>query len=183
MQNKKIFIIPFDKKDDIKKRCFNKLLWDNEIKKWYINLQYTFGTMYGMNYSENPKSPFYLGNYVQDEILDKYEITYLEVDFKDKDKVKSLGAIWDKYAKKWYIEGILELHPQKDLLQKLIKNDCDTTYLNVDFKDKDQVKSLGAKWNKELKKWYIKGYFDEHPNFHKLKKFHPNPSLFENEDK
>ena len=28
-------------------------------------------------------------------------------------------------------------------------------FLEVSFKDKDRVKNLGAKWDKDLKKWYI----------------------------
>ena len=27
--------------------------------------------------------------------------------------------------------------------------------LNVPYEEKDEAKSLGAKWNPELKKWYI----------------------------
>ena len=37
--------------------------------------------------------------------------------------------------------------------------DCDMEtnapiYLNVDFKDKDEAKKLGAKWDANAKKWY-----------------------------
>lgn len=29
-------------------------------------------------------------------------------------------------------------------------------YLNVSYIEKDKVKALGARWNPELKKWYVK---------------------------
>lgn len=28
-------------------------------------------------------------------------------------------------------------------------------FLNVSYEDKDEVKALGARWNPELKKWYV----------------------------
>lgn len=31
----------------------------------------------------------------------------------------------------------------------------DATYLNVPFSEKDEAKSLGARWDKNVKKWYV----------------------------
>lgn len=31
--------------------------------------------------------------------------------------------------------------------------------LNVPYEEKDEAKSLGAKWNPELKKWYIQNHY------------------------
>ena len=31
----------------------------------------------------------------------------------------------------------------------------DVTYLNVPFSEKDEAKSLGARWDKNVKKWYV----------------------------
>lgn len=38
-----------------------------------------------------------------------------------------------------------------------------TTNLKVPFSEKDQAKSLGAKWNAELKQWYVPQGIDAKP--------------------
>lgn len=38
-----------------------------------------------------------------------------------------------------------------------------TTNLKVPFSEKDQAKSLGAKWNAELKQWYVPQGVDTKP--------------------
>ncbi|MES2580205.1 MAG: DUF5710 domain-containing protein [Pseudomonadota bacterium] len=38
-----------------------------------------------------------------------------------------------------------------------------TTNLKVPFSEKDQAKSLGAKWNAELKQWYVPQGVDAKP--------------------
>lgn len=40
-------------------------------------------------------------------------------------------------------------------------------YLNVPYKEKDEVKSLGAKWNPKVKKWYIDIHPEEYTKFSK----------------
>lgn len=44
--------------------------------------------------------------------------------------------------------------------------------LNVPFSEKDEAKSLGAKWDPILKKWYI----DQKSNYYKYKKWFKNPN-------
>ena len=44
-----------------------------------------------------------------------------------------------------------------------------TTWLNVPFKDKDEVKSKGARWNPKIKKWGFTGN-----KFVSLSKWLPN---------
>lgn len=39
--------------------------------------------------------------------------------------------------------------------------------LNVPYEEKDEAKSLGARWNPELKKWYV----ERKENYHKFKKW------------
>ena len=43
--------------------------------------------------------------------------TELNVSYKDKDKVKALGARWDSARKKWYVENIEDLNPFLNYLQ------------------------------------------------------------------
>lgn len=40
-------------------------------------------------------------------------------------------------------------------------------YLNVPYSQKDTVKSLGAKWNPQIKKWYYEGSVNKFPLFGK----------------
>jgi frataxin-like iron-binding protein CyaY len=40
--------------------------------------------------------------YIDDELLDDYQILYLKVKYDDKDKAKSLGAKFDASRKQWY---------------------------------------------------------------------------------
>lgn len=40
-------------------------------------------------------------------------------------------------------------------------------FLNVPYQEKDEVKKLGAKWNPNIKKWYVDTYFDEYLKFSK----------------
>ena len=37
-------------------------------------------------------------------------------------------------------------------------------YLNVSYEDKDKAKALGARWNPNVKKWYVKDRKD-YPKF------------------
>lgn len=39
--------------------------------------------------------------------------------------------------------------------------------INVPFSEKDEAKSLGAKWNPTLKKWYV----EKRENYHKFSKW------------
>ena len=101
------------------------------------------------------------------------------VPFEQKDRAKSLGAMWDSNNKRWFC---LTSSPYIDTMKKEFrifvsfdKTDTthitDTTYitdmtdksqenkscqilLNVPFSAKENAKALGAKWNKQLKQWY-----------------------------
>lgn len=84
--------------------------------------------------------------------------TYLNVPYDDKDEVKALGAWFDMSKKAWYV-------PKNGDLSKFTKwlpNGKVTTtvktpkkvWLNVPYDDKDEAKKLGARWDKDKKKWY-----------------------------
>ncbi|MFC0983747.1 zincin-like metallopeptidase domain-containing protein [Pasteurella multocida] len=108
---------------------------------------------------------------------------YISVPFKDKEEAKSLGAKWDRQESSWYIPGNLDQSSfskwlVKDTSEESIKsknasvhmNDqLNKTYLAVPYTDKDEAKSLGAKWDKVAKSWYVSG---EVPD--KLKKWLPD---------
>lgn len=92
----------------------------------------------------------------------------LDVPFEDKDAVKSLGARWDKDRKTWYILSTMD----KNTFSKWIPKDGNTKMpasaanakkiaIKVPFDDKDEVKSLGARWDKDHKTWYILSTMDK----------------------
>lgn len=84
--------------------------------------------------------------------------TYLNVPFDDKDEVKKRGGRWDTEAKKWYVEEGAALG---DFAQWVVGatvvpgGDKGVTWLKVPFSDKDDVRALGAKWDKDKKKWFL----------------------------
>lgn len=86
---------------------------------------------------------------------------YINVSFADKDKVKELGAKWDKEMRSWYIpEGAdqsvfsdFETHTPDPNQPRT--NNFTRTYLNVPFADKDKVKKLGAWWDNDKKSWFF----------------------------
>ena len=115
-----------------------------------------------------------------DECAFENEITpqkiYLQVAYKDKEDAKTLGAKWDKDSKQWYIfednENLDELvskfskesnnchqffNEAKETKQtkQEIKQKQEKIYLKVAYKDKDDAKARGARWDSEQKKWYI----------------------------
>ena len=81
---------------------------------------------------------------------------YLIVPFEDKDKVKELGAFFDTDRKAWYVPK----GKDKEIFKKWITDEVPKKvgkkmFLKVPFEDKDEVKRIGAKWDKEKKSWYI----------------------------
>jgi DNA polymerase III epsilon subunit-like protein len=97
---------------------------------------------------------------------------FINVPFQDKDEVKNLGARWDKDKKQWFIpDGIPEAGFSKWLSGTtvapvmpstfvkaspvgMVDSSASKTYLNVPIAEKDEAKALGAKWDKDAKKWY-----------------------------
>lgn len=75
MENKIYLLIPFEKKDELKK--LHKIKWDADLKLWYVP-----------EYNENLKS---------------YTIKEIQVDYEDKDIMKSKykSMRWNKADKFW----------------------------------------------------------------------------------
>ena len=67
------YSIPYDIKDTLK----GSICWDSEKLLWYT---YKY----------------------QKEIIDQYQLIYLNVPFHNKDEAKDLGAIWHSEKKRWY---------------------------------------------------------------------------------
>ena len=82
--------------------------------------------------------------------------TYLSVPFDDKDEAKALGARFDGTKKCWYVPAGKDLAPFNKWMtgNKAVKS-VKKIYLNVPFDNKDEAKSLGARWDNDKKQWYI----------------------------
>jgi hypothetical protein len=105
----------------------------------------------------------------------------LNVPFAEKDAAKELGAMWDKATHKWFILN----HPNPSAFSKWMdktskpaaavptmtttttttvshqQQEGETAvvtkiYLKVPFAEKDQARELGAMWDKEAGKWFVR---------------------------
>jgi len=109
---------------------------------------------------------------------EKPKKVYLDVPYHEKEQVKETGAKWDKKEKSWYVmsdqldvvhnKWIRKDQPEqaqeqvKDAIQDQAKS-VEKTFLTVDYKDKNEVKKLGAKWDKKEKSWYVPAGQDTAP--------------------
>ena len=88
----------------------------------------------------------------------------LNVPFAEKDAAKELGAEWDRENKIWYVPNGLDLEAfSKWLPAEEPATDDDESYLITDervdlqvpFKEKDEARKIGAKWDPDNKTWYV----------------------------
>ncbi|KAF1028145.1 MAG: DNA primase TraC [Acinetobacter bereziniae] len=109
---------------------------------------------------------------------EKPKKVYLDVPYHEKEQVKETGAKWDKKEKAWYVmsdqldivhnKWIRKDQPEqaqeqvKDAVQDQSKS-AEKIFLTVDYKDKNEVKKLGAKWDKNEKSWYVPAGQDTAP--------------------
>jgi hypothetical protein len=92
------------------------------------------------------------------------EKVYLSVPYSEKNAAKKLGAQWDEDKKQWFIFITEDAEPFKKWLSPVILEDRpEKVYLNVPYKEKDDAKKLGARWDAGKKKWYIPGTGDTGP--------------------
>jgi len=101
---------------------------------------------------------------------------YLSASFRQKDEVKALGAWWDPDKKSWYVprgrdcRPFLPWSPRIDgslVTQRTSTNgsrgevDAQATkfgrpvYLDCPYREKDEAKELGARWDPEEGSWYV----------------------------
>ncbi len=96
--------------------------------------------------------------------------TYINVPYDDKDEAKRLGAFFDMNSKMWYVPEGRDVNKFTKWLSngKITKTVPKKVYLNVSYDDKNKVKSLGARWDKDKKKWYT---YSNNNNFEELSRF------------
>lgn len=110
------------------------------------------------------------------------EKTWLNVTFRDKTEVKRLGARWDVDRKQWYAPAGTDLEPLRPWLAEaeqardvpeapsarqydgaardVVERDPskeaspERTWLNVPYTSRNTAKKLGARWDRDNKRWY-----------------------------
>lgn len=110
------------------------------------------------------------------------EKTWLTVAFRDKNRVKQLGARWDVDRKQWYAPAETDLEPLRPWLAEteqardvpeapsarrndgaardVVERDPsretspERTWLNVPYTSRNTAKKLGARWDRDNKRWY-----------------------------
>ena len=86
---------------------------------------------------------------------------FLDVSFSEKEQIKSYGARFDIFYKKWYITNFYK--NKQEILSKWNiwqPYPCDFTsseviFLDVNYDEKATIKSYDGKWDKVFMKWYI----------------------------
>ncbi len=80
---------------------------------------------------------------------------FIDVPYRDKDKVKALGAKWDIQNKSWFIPAGLDKSKFAEWQPKERKEPEKRDYIKVPKSEKDEAKALGARWDSARKSWFI----------------------------
>ena len=101
-------------------------------------------------------------------------VTYINVPKAEKDEAKSLGAKWDRNNMCWFVPADVNISlfekwekvDENDLVlikEQMMQNKNEITdkqdnkyILAVPYDEKDEVRALGAEWDKDGKFWYCK---------------------------
>lgn len=92
------------------------------------------------------------------------ESVYVQIPYADREQAKMLGAKWDKEEKSWYIPPGVNQEPFRKWLDsatnqaKTVTDNTPAiakTLIDVPFREKNEARALGAKWDKDQKSWYI----------------------------
>jgi phage/plasmid primase-like uncharacterized protein len=150
--------------------------WDSDARSWYVPKGKDLEpfSQWLMKKPEIDAGP--------PEITDKK--VYLSVKYEDRHEVKKYGATWDSDTKSWFVSPGTNIAPLKkwikeekveklnvSLNEEYYDNTADAPqmdvtereekiYLNVPFADKEEAKLLGAKWDTEVKSWFVPGDLD-----------------------
>ncbi|MDI2113872.1 TraI/MobA(P) family conjugative relaxase [Commensalibacter nepenthis] len=83
--------------------------------------------------------------------------TYLAVPFEEANKVKEAGAEWDHEKKLWVLKAGLDAEELGlgEYLEGKGKYSTQAHYLIVPAGERLQAKELGAKWDKDIQRWYV----------------------------
>ncbi len=139
----------YNQRDDVKDLGAQ---WDRLKQKWYVTEEvYQQAVDLIKPWLADPES-------VHDDSENR---RYLDSEFHQKEEVKALGAKWDNIKRKWYVtesvffQNEAEITPWLSGPESSQNQSAERIYLDCEFEEKDQVKALGARWDKAVRKWYI----------------------------
>jgi hypothetical protein len=109
-----------------------------------------------------------LGAGIVKQIGDQYGVIGKTYDYRD--KIKALGGKWDSNHKSWNFNDLEKarmadktwggsglLDTEKSVQIAALDAASPRKYLNVPYAEKDAAKRLGAMWDAEQKKWFVRG--------------------------
>lgn len=126
--------------------------WDAGLKRWHVPAKMDL-------------APFEKWRKVDSDADLKGPGTPLIVPYDLKDFVKEAGAQWDNDKKAWTVPAGVD--PKSvglgDFVADTGRYSNEKTFLHVPIADKDEVKELGAKWDKNAKAWFVPPLTDLEP--------------------
>lgn len=95
--------------------------------------------------------------------VDSVDKQYFYAPYSDRKEVRDAGGEWDKEEKSWFIPSGSESSNFEKWLNSPIQQAADNTpnyvdekiYIDVPYAERNSVKELGAKWDKNNKSWYV----------------------------
>lgn len=96
-------------------------------------------------------------------VTDKPELTYINVPYREKDEARKLGARWDRQQQSWFVPSGVDTAPFAKWSQPVTQDqdglsqtaEHQRKYLAVPYGEREAAKVAGAKWDKEVKSWYV----------------------------
>ena len=96
---------------------------------------------------------------VQAAIVPGTEPLYLNVPFAEKDEAKQLGAKWDRSQQQWFVPSGVDVRPferwTNDQSTTVSVDSAPRIYLAVPYKDREEAKRAGARYDVAKKSWYV----------------------------
>lgn len=98
--------------------------------------------------------------------------THITCPFHEKGEVKTLGAHWDMDQKRWFVPAGLDLRPfakwnhQPEPARPAVDPAFTSTTdacISCPFHEKDEAKTLGARWDMDQKRWFVPAGLDLRP--------------------
>ena len=80
--------------------------------------------------------------------------TWLTVPYSARKEAKALGASWDASEKRWYCPEGTDMAPLQRFLPVEKRPATEKTWLTVPYREKNDAKSLGAKFDWNEKRWF-----------------------------
>lgn len=142
-----------NKSDDLTFNCVRVKYCDNCINN--SNIECKRCNKLFNELTKNTKFIYNLCDECNNIIFDRI---YLNVQFQQKDLIKTYGGMFDNQYKKWYISKSKHIDSIFKLWSKMTfvtLDNNDRIYLNISFEDINVAKYYGVKFDTKYNKWFI----------------------------